>query len=236
MNLRHLPLLFAITGWSAPAACEPAPSPGAKAAPAQKESRGLRFARDMRALRQASDQQLEAIDRRYGEIDMTGIVSSTTLTSPQAIAAGRIKIARLRTQHTERLANYRQFILDARRLVTPEVEMGMGPVTFDEFNSGIATSLRYEEAVVEATLRTTDTVEALLAWGSRQGSSLRQRQGKFVFASPAQAAEFQVLIERYRASVQGLSAVFDSVKDIIPANEKKYDDAMEFLREADAGK
>lgn len=204
------------------------------AAAAKKMSRGEKFLRDMHSLHQATEKCMENNRRRSKALDMTGIVSATTLASPAAVTAGRIKVAKLRTLEEERLAISNAFRRDARGLATPEVEVGMGPVVLDQFNNNLANAQRQDEALTAQRVRAADAADALLLWASKQRPPLQEKDGKLLLASPGQTLEFNELIERFRAGARGESAVLDIAERDRPEQRKKYDDAMQVLKEADA--
>lgn len=238
MSLHPLLLLLPFLLAVAPAqAAEPdgaVKSERQTAAAAKKMSRGEKFLRDMHSLQQASERRSEDNRRRSEALDMTGIVSAATLASPAAVTAGRIKLAKMRALEEERLAIGNAFRRDARGLVTPEVEVGMGPVVLDQFNSNLANAQRQDAALTAQRLRAGDAAAALLLWASKQRPPLQEKGGKLLLASPGQTSEFNELIERFRAGARGESAVLDIAERDRPEHQKKYDDAMQVLKEADA--
>lgn len=164
---------------------------------AQRDQKTVAFAQDFMAY--ARDQQvpLARWEADFAKVDLATVLVPANLTTPAGRATARAMLAQYRALLAEQksiTAAFHSKLEDFVRTQAPTDRLR--DMNLASMAKGRQSTEPAYHALADARRDLAEGMDAVVAWGEKQGANLGVRDGKLLFSSAAQQAELQALLVR----------------------------------------
>ncbi len=164
-------------------------------------------------LNNAAALKLAGLEREFAQIKLAPVFTAAALTSPARVAEGRATIARLRALSAQRAEVSRAHAADigALRKTAPGALSGI--------DSYLEQSQRVHDELHAARSEVADQADAVLAWATEQGATIRVENNRMRMSTPEQQQRFDALFARLDSAMARHDKAVDASEAFRKANQ-----------------